>query len=63
VGLFNALTPSLSYGVFSEQSQGFITSYNYLLGKTKNATFALNLRATFFKRFVAELAHLGTYSF
>lgn len=42
-GSFNALTPSLSYGVFSEQSQGFITSYNYLLGKAEHPNFALNL--------------------
>lgn len=46
-GSFNALSASHSFDVFSEQSQKVLTSYNYLLGKTKYANFALNLNQPF----------------
>jgi len=46
-GSFNALSASHSFGVFSEKSQEVPTSYNYLLGKTKYANFALNLNQPF----------------
>lgn len=46
-GAFNALSASRAFGVFSEQSQDVMTSYNYLLGKTKYANFALNLNQPF----------------